>query len=78
MIAEPTSEPLTAEAVAALADGTPIIVTWGGGNGPGSFVLRGADAGGGRLEPVACGLAGVSRATSAQTRPQNAPKEAQK
>jgi hypothetical protein len=34
-----TQPPLTAEEVAALAEGTPVVVTWSGGNGPHRYVI---------------------------------------
>lgn len=36
----PDTDPLTRRQVEALADGTPIIVTWSGGNGPHRYTLR--------------------------------------
>jgi hypothetical protein len=36
----PDAEPLTAEEVDQLPDGTSIIVTWSGGNGPHRYVLH--------------------------------------
>lgn len=36
---EPEGEPLTSEEVAALGDGTSIIVKWSGGNGPHRYTV---------------------------------------
>ena len=36
----PTSAPLTRAQVSALPNGTPVIVMWGGGNGPHRYVYR--------------------------------------
>lgn len=36
----PTSEPLTQAQVSALQNGTPIVVMWGGGNGPHRYVYH--------------------------------------
>jgi len=38
-VSTPSGDPLTANEVAQLPDGTPIVVKWSGGNGPHEYVI---------------------------------------